>query len=201
MTARTLQRIREHLAQLQSARSAREVKVEQAGTAQAILDRIRDAAEGEFIVVVGHNEDGVLKLPSGDSIEVARLSDALSAKGLKGIVLTCESIRCIRESTDNEVVTNRKLRFDEMACALAGALTAFIADATCGCSDNILRELSKELTKCFNATEARFKIMVTAIGTAVVSATIVELVDIGQGHETGGLMPATTTQSSEPERK
>jgi hypothetical protein len=185
-TAARLRVVDQGLQGLETLKTERRVTAERPTLVKDIVARIDAAAEGEFVVIVGHNGNGILRLPSGDSVPAAELNERLSGKSLKGVLITCESMECACERTENEVLTNRKLRLDEIACALRAAIAAYIADTTCGANDNVLRQLAKALATCFKAMDARFKIAVGVVGTALLTATVVELNDLDSNPKAPG---------------
>lgn len=194
-TAQRLGKVAKNIKELKSVSSPRPVNIHAANTKAGLLGTIQNANADDFLLFIGHNEDGVLKLPTGDSVPLSELNAALDARGAKGVVLTCESIRFVRDKAGTEVLTNRKLRFDEIACALSSVVKAASEDVSCRAADNVLRELSRALSECFDKNNARFKIAVGVIGATVLTATIVELVEIDSGDS---ILDATNSPSSNP---
>ncbi len=70
------------------------------------------------LLVVAHNERGILKLPDGSSIRVDALYQALGKR--VGVVLSCDTIHAEQPPT-NVLLTNRELDFRDVAIGLASA--------------------------------------------------------------------------------
>jgi hypothetical protein len=197
LTTEHLSKIAAALHTLQSVDGPRPVTVRSGAAKQDLMAAIASAEPGEFFLIIDHNDDGVLKLPNGEQVPVSELNAALGKSSLKGVVLTCESSRYVKEAVDREVVTNRKVRFDEIACALSAVVKAYVEDVSCGAADNVLRELSKNLTSCFKANETKFKIGVAAVG-GILTATIVELAPTSQASDPLNHPAAETNAPASP---
>lgn len=85
--------------------------------AEQLLSRARRHTS-DTLVVVAHNERGLLKLPDGSSVRVDVLYKALGSR--VGLILSCDTIHA-EEVPKNALLTNRELDFKDVAAGLASA--------------------------------------------------------------------------------
>src|SRR5262249_7642317 len=88
---------------------------------ERLLNEASAKRSNNLLVVVGHNEEGVLKLPDHSSLELDELSVASDRSGRPLLVLSCETLNT--NVVTAGFVTTRALYFDEITSALASVLS------------------------------------------------------------------------------
>lgn len=67
--------------------------------------------EVNFVSIVGHNEDGLLRLPSGELIEITKIAQHCSSVGKKCIFLSCNSEEFLSAAADSAFGVDRRITF------------------------------------------------------------------------------------------
>ena len=83
---------------------------------QQLLAEASAAQKRSLLIVVGHNENGVLKLPDASRVTLDELAQASANSGRPILVLSCDTINTNVATAG--FVTTRPLYFDEIATAL-----------------------------------------------------------------------------------
>lgn len=77
---------------------------------EALLKGIGEQ-NANFVTIVGHNENGSLRLPDGDLIEIELIAEHCSKTGKKCIFLSCNSEKFLSGAEDSAIGIKHKITF------------------------------------------------------------------------------------------
>lgn len=78
---------------------------------ESALLRGIEEQEANFVTIVGHNEDGLLRLPSGELVEIEKIAQHCSSIGKKCIFLSCNSEEFLSAAAESAFGVDRKITF------------------------------------------------------------------------------------------
>ncbi len=153
--------------------------VSSATTKQTIRQRLLAEAgarqTADLLVVVGHNQDGLLKLPDGSSLQLDELARTSEKSGRPVLVLSCETVSADIHAAG--FVTTRPLYFDEIGGALNAAL---LGKANHGTVGEFVRSMNVALAaEGSDGRRAKIIAAVAVIGSTVLVMAILNASDCG----------------------
>ena len=87
--------------------------------ANILLKKISSSTQKNLIVIIGHNEDGLLKLTDNSSVKISEIINISNKNKSPVLILSCETISYeAANATSNSVLTTKKLEYTEIADAL-----------------------------------------------------------------------------------
>jgi len=116
------------------------------------------------LVVVAHNDRGLLKLPDGSSIRIDALYQALGKR--VGVVLSCDTIHA-EAPPNNAVLTNRELDFRDVATGLASVENLLAANPSVSLA-SVLLVFSKSIPLRMSSSAETVKVVAMIVGGLIV---------------------------------
>ncbi len=132
--------------------------------------------ENDMLIIIGHNDNGVLKAPDGSSVNINNVFKLLKESKRPALILSCETIN--KSLSPDGVMTTRRLKFEEIAAALK-MVDVKIGDYVEPKLSDYIVELENGLRSSeVNTGKASKVILSIALGTLVV-LVVVLVVDDG----------------------
>jgi hypothetical protein len=142
---------------------------------QRLLAQASERQPASLLVVIGHNENGVLKLPDRSSLQLDELAEASAKSGRPVLVLSCDTVSANTQAAG--FVTTRPLYFEEIAQALNVAFSTKTKDRTVG---QFVRDVNVALaTPESNARKTKIIVAVAVVGGTVLALAILNASDCG----------------------
>lgn len=120
------------------------------------------------LIVVAHNEKGLLKFPDGSSIRVDALYHALGNR--VGIVLSCDTIHS-ENAPNNVLLTNRELDFRDVVRGLRSAEAGLSANPDLSLG-SLLFEFSRSIPENGSSSAQKVKVVALVVGGLIVLALL-----------------------------
>jgi hypothetical protein len=120
------------------------------------------------LILVAHNERGLLKFPDGSSIRVDALYHTLGNR--VGIVLSCDTIHS-ENAPNNFLLTNRELDFRDVVRGLRSAEEGLSANPDLSLG-SLLFQFSKNIPQNDSSSAQKVKVVALVVGGLIVLALL-----------------------------
>ena len=146
--------------------------------ADLVQRKARTGSPDKPLVVVGHNENGVLLFPDNSKLEIARIQSLGTSNQRPVLVLSCETMAGVAAPG---LATTRRFGFDEIASALSVATkrTAQTPDAQLG---TLIQELNVGLNQNSGKSGRFIRIAFAVVGSGLIIVAVLLLLDDDEGR-------------------
>jgi hypothetical protein len=140
------------------------------GTIASFIERrARTSTPESPLIVIGHNENGMLLLPDGSSLEIAKIQSLGSESNRPVLVLSCETMASVASAG---MASTRRFGFDELAAALSTA-RARVLQRDAPQLGHLIQELNISLNNETGKTQRRVRVAFAVVGGALIIVAIV----------------------------